>query len=335
MHERSQVQDQVWQDVANTRNLRERFRDLVVCKYEPPSIEAFYLHRRSCNACREYAIEIGDFVKCPYCKYASSNIVSHLKKEHSLDDEKIKQDKLETCSKNYKARNGKAVSNAILNSAKERQRRSKLLGELNKTSVFRNKASETAVKTSARKDIQQQRAEQLRQWRSENPEEFKDKCWSKMLEADKKWKKTKPEKFMIEWLKGKYGSRFEWGKMLRSKLFLESGKSDRKQIDFRSNDRNIFIEIDGPFHFTNLTRKEQIKSQVINEAIERAKERDKILEKIITDKQKTLIRVGYGTWCVSTGRVEQKVLDKISHIVDANLQGIYKIGDVYGENNCL
>ena len=59
------------------------------------------------------------------------------------------------------------------------------------------------------------------------------------------------------------------------------------------------------------------------------------IEKIITDKQKTLIRVGYGTWCVSTGRVEQKVLDKISHIVDANLQGIYKIGDVYGENNCL
>lgn len=323
------------QDAANTRDLRERFRDLVVCKYNPPSIEAFYLHRRNCSSCREYAVEIGDFVKCPFCDYASSNIKIHLKKKHSLKEEEIKQYKFETCSKNYKARNSKAVSSAILNSDKERARRSKLLGELNKTPLFRNKASETAIKTSARKEIQQQRAEQLRKWRSENQKEFKDKCWSKMLQADKQWKKTKPEKFMIEWLKGKYGERFEWGKMLRSKLFLESGKSDRKQIDFRSNDRNIFIEIDGPFHFTNLARKEETKSQVISEAIERAKHRDKILEKIIADKQKTLIRVGYGTWCDSTGRVDQKVLDKISQIVDTNLQGIYKIGDVYGEDNCL
>lgn len=322
-------------DVADPRNLGERFRDLVVCKYSPPSIEAFYLHRRNCKTCREYAVEIGDFVKCPYCEYSSSNITIHLKKKHLLKDEDIKQNKIETCSKNYRARNSSAVKDAILRSPKERQRRSKLLGELNKTPHFRIKASETAIKTSARKEIQQQRAERLHKWRRENSEDFKNKCWKKMLEADKQWKKTKPEKFMFSWLKDKYGDRFEWGKMLRSKLFLESGKSDRKQIDFRSKDRNVFIEIDGPFHFTNLARIKEVESQTINEAINRAKERDNILEKVIVDKQKTLIRVGYGVWCDSTGRVEQKVLDKISEIVDNNLQGIFKIGEVYGEDNCL
>lgn len=320
-------------NAANTRDLRERFRDLVVCGYKPPSIEAFYFHRRKCKKCSQKAVEDGDFVKCPFCDYASSNIKIHLKKKHCLAEEQM--EKIETCSPNYRARNGESVRNAILTSPKEIERRSKLLGELNKTESFRKRASETAIKTSSKKEIQVQRAERLKKWREENPDKFKNECWSKMIKADKKWKKTKPELFMIGWLNKKYGDLFDWGKMLRSKLFMQNGKSDRKQIDFRSKDRNIFIEIDGPFHFDNLSRQQEVESSTIVEAINRTKQRDNILEKIVKDKNKTLIRVGYGTWCNSTGRVDEKVLDKISEIVDSGVRGIFKIGEIYGEDNCL
>jgi hypothetical protein len=320
-------------NVDHTTDLRERFRDLVVCGYNPPSIEAFYLHRRNCKKCAQKAIECGDFVKCPHCDYASSNIKIHLKNKHHLS--KIEIDNIDTCSINYKIRNGQSVRKAIQNSPKEKKRRAKLLGELNKTESFRKRASETAIKTSSKKEIQKQRSERLKKWREENPEKFKNECWIKMVEADKKWKKTKPELFMTKWLDQKYKGSFEWGKMLRSKFFMQDGKSDRKQIDFRSKDRSIFIEIDGPFHFDNLSRQKEIQSVAIVEAIDRTKKRDDILENIIKDKNKTLIRIGYGTWCNSTGRVEEKVLDKISEIVDSGIHGVFKLGEIYGEDNCL
>jgi very-short-patch-repair endonuclease len=321
------------EDASDKRDNEERFRNCIACDYAPPSLECFYLHRRKCQSCVKKAIEMREFVQCPYCEYASSNIKIHLKKKHLLVESQM--DKIETCSPNYRSKISESVRNAIMSSSKELSRRSKLLGELNKTEDFRKRASKTAIKTSSKKEIQIQRAERLKRWREENSDTFKNKCWIKMIKADKKWKKTKPELFMISWLNEKYGDLFEWGKMLRSNRFKQDGKSDRKQVDFRSKDRNIFIEIDGPFHFDNLSRQKEIESSSIIEAIDRAKKRDSILENIVKDKNKTLIRVGYGSWCNSTGRVHDNVLDKISEIVDSSIRGIFKIGDIYGQDNCL
>jgi membrane-associated HD superfamily phosphohydrolase len=66
-----------------------------------------------------------------------------------------------------------------MNSPEERQRRSKLLGSLNKTAKFRKKSSDTAKITSARKDIQERRSFNLKKWRDNNKEYLsnKSKTW--------------------------------------------------------------------------------------------------------------------------------------------------------------
>ena len=322
-------------DAADQGDLGERVRDCIVCGYEPPSMASFHLHRRNCEKCSSKALEIGDFVKCPYCEYASASLYSHLNKLHQINKRRAKELGIEACSLNYKRRQRRAVSASIMASPEERQRRARLLGELNKTKGFRERASRTAIKTSARKDIQEQRAEQLAKWRRENPGKFRKRCTERMLAAPKQWKKTKPEKFLLEWLEEEYSGVFEWGKMLRSVRFEEAGHSDRKQIDFRSKDRLIYIEVDGPFHFENLGREEKVGSIRIEESIARTRSRDKLVEQIVVGKNKCLIRVGYVCWANSTGRIRQEVLDKIREIVDNKQTGVFKLGECYGEDNCL
>lgn len=323
------------QNDSDQRNNGERFRGCLGCDYHPPSLEMFYLHRRNCAFCVEKAIFDGEFVKCPKCEYASSNIIIHLKKIHNLTELEIKESNIITRSEKLKIRIQEAVKNAIQNSPAEKLRRSKLLGELNKRKDFRERSSRTAKVTSIRSDVILDRTERLRRWREQNPETFRDKCWKKMISSRKKWKKSKPEIYIISWLQEKYPDMFEWGKMIRSKEFLISGKSDRKQVDFRSKDRNIYIEIDGPFHFINLSREKVLNSSIIEEAIERTIKRDDVLEKVILEKNKTLIRIGYGCWENRSGKINEFVLQKISDIIENKLTGIFKIGDIYGESNCL
>lgn len=323
------------EDAGNQRDFKERIGNCIVCGYIPPSKASFDLHRRNCEECSKRALAIGDFVECPYCEYSSSVLSHHLKKVHQINNKTAKEKGIVTHSLNMRKRNGDAVRKSILSSPEEKNRRSKLLGELNKTPAFRKRASEAAIKTSARKDIQEQRAARLKEWRKDNPEEFRTRCWEKMLKAPKQWKKTKPEKWMQRWLQKEYPNTFEWGKMLRSKTFKESGKSDRKQIDFCSKARDIYIEIDGPFHFENMTRKKNINSPIISEAIEKTIIRDRATEEVIKNRNKCLIRIGYSCWANSTGRVNQKTLDKLKELIDNNLTGIYKLGEEYGENNCL
>ena len=55
-------------------------------------------------------------------------------------------------------------------SAREARRQN--LSRLNKTQGFRERSSDTAKKTSSRKDIKDKRSEQLATWRENNPEEF-------------------------------------------------------------------------------------------------------------------------------------------------------------------
>lgn len=322
------------QDVADKPDNEERFRDCIACDYKPPSLASFYLHRRNCQLCCKKAIEMGEFIKCPYCEYSSSMINEHLKKIHFISKQQIKEKNIQTHSLKYTTRMGEATKKAILSSPKERERRVKLLGSLNKTKIFREKASITAIKTSSRKDVQEQRSGRLKKWRDENPDKFCD-IWKKMIKSRKKWKKSKPEIFLVSWLDKKYPDIFEWGKMIRSKEFLKTGKSDRKQVDFRSKDRSVFIEIDGPFHFENLSREKELDSIIINEAINRTIKRDEMLEKIVLDKSKTLIRIGYGCWEDRSGKIKEEVLLKVSQIIEQKLVGIYKLGECYGENNCF
>lgn len=291
------------------------------------------IHHRKCEKYRDYAIANGSYLRCPYCSYASTTISHHLRKEHKEREDEwklLKPD--EITSAIYREKMGKSVSAAIMNNEDERKRRGNLLGSLNKTKLFKDKASETARITSARKDIQENRSRQLKNWRDNNPEDFRQLCTNKMLSSHKFWKKTKPEVFLASWLDDKYHDMFEYGKMLRSKEFLDCGKSDRKQVDFRSKDRTIFIEIDGPFHFEKFNGKET-SSEQIETAIKRTKKRDEILEGIFEVKNKILIRIGYGSWNNNSGKIDDEVLEKTAKIINEKFAGVFKLGDIYGKNS--
>ena len=72
------------------------------------------------------------------------------------------------------------ISEGIMKSDSAREARRQNLSRLNKTQEFRERSSETAKKTSSRKDIQDKRSKQLAKWRENNPEEFYEKCTSVM-----------------------------------------------------------------------------------------------------------------------------------------------------------
>ena len=133
-------------NATNETDYREKFGYPIGCeKYNPPSKEAFFVHRRKCAECTLTALEVGDFIKCPYCEFSSSNILYHLKKVHSMDIEDVKKSNISYISLNSIERNSISVSKSIMNNEEERKRRSKLLAKLNKTEEFRKKASETAI----------------------------------------------------------------------------------------------------------------------------------------------------------------------------------------------
>lgn len=284
-------------------------------------------------------MEDGDFIKCPYCDYRAASLSPHLKKEHQIDPKRAKELGIETVSRGYKERQSKSVSEAILRNPEERRRRSRLLGDLNKTSEFRDRASRTAIKTSARRDIQAQRADRLRTWRENNPEDFKNKCWGKMIKTTP-FRMSKPERFLREWLEENFEQKFNYSQFLYSKEYKEIGSSSgRKQIDFIDTEREIYLEVDGPFHFEEFATRYHDSNEKfykgLMKTIPKTKKKDEVTESIIRKRNKCLIRVSYSCWIDSTGRVKQNTLDKIREIIDRKQKGIFKLGREYGEDNCL
>src|SRR5690606_14714211 len=157
------------------------------------------------------------FVVCNLCGWHAKKIKNHINKIHKIDINKyngkmICKNSSVTYSKSskkngnwivkakergddlqwYRDKMSKSVSQSILSNLEERKRRAKVMSDVNRSDVMRKKSSETAKKTSARKDIQKQRAQQLKNWRDNNPEDFYNKCVSKMLNS---WN-SKPEKLL-------------------------------------------------------------------------------------------------------------------------------------------
>ena len=318
---------------ANQRDHEEWVGDDLICRYKPPSKESFRLHRRNCSKCSEEALKIGEYVKCPYCNYASSNITRHLKKKHKLSKEEIEEKKITTISLKYSERLSKSVSESILNNPEERKRRSELLGALNKTELFREKASKTAIRTSKDPEIVKQRTENLRKWRRQNPEIFREKCTTPMLKKLSEGpKKTKAEHYLGDWLKQHIKEKeFRYGGQLRSKEYETLNKSGRKQIDFVSLDRTVFIELDGPFHFEEFDGRQDVKlfeKRKVVENIQKTIKKDKITEELIRKKEKCLIRISYENWN-QKGRIDDEVLEQIKTIIEERKKGIFYFGKAY------
>lgn len=283
-----------------------------------------------------------DYVVCSICGFHAKSLGVHVLKEHGIPADEYKKDHQIICSKShetYKSQNGlngdwivrakengedlseylvkmgESVRQSILNNPEDRKRRAGVMAAVNKTDVMRKKASETAIKTSARRDIQLQRAEKLQNWRTANPEEFYEKCMSKMFGSYQ----SIPENELFNVVVNVEGYNFKSNQFLKSEMF--TGKTHRKQIDIADHSKHMYLEFDGPLHFKE-TKKSDLKDII---------KRDDCLDGYININDFTLIRVspdqfsyrksdfGFSTDC----------LVKINYILNNPTPGVHYIGEMY------
>lgn len=220
---------------------------------------------------------------------------------------------------------GETFSKNMLENIDERKRRSELLGEINKRPASRQKASETAKKTSKRKDILHKRTQQLREWRENNTEEFYKKCVEKLVGVFY----SVGEKRLYEFFQT-FNNNFERNRFIKSKKYFTFSKTNRKQIDFLDKDMKVMIEFDGPLHFQNKF-----------DSLDVIKHKDKQLERFVRETKKyMLIRISQKCltqkYPYENSIFKPEVLDKIiSLLQNIELGKVFYIGKEYGENNIL
>jgi hypothetical protein len=297
-------------------------------------------HVVECKAKYDQLPEGFDFVVCKICGWHAKKLAGHLRKEHGIDPleydghvlcvtskkkyEAVAQDNGNWIEKakargedltEYKKKMGDAVRDSIMSNPENRKRRAKVMSDVNKSDVMRKKASETAKKTSARKDVQEKRAAQLKKWRDENPDDFYDKCISKMLTIYS----SKPEKLLYNLVKDHPKYNLKRHRKIRSDKFKAYKQRD---VDIGDADKRIYIEYDGPLHF----------KQTSMNQLEGVQERDRLLDEHIIKHGWFLIRVSYDQFSYrkSDYGFKNECLEKVFGILDDPLPGVHKIGAAYG-----
>lgn len=199
---------------------------------------------------------------------------------------------------------------------KERKRRSKLLGSLNKTDAFRKKSSDTAKITSSRPDILKARSLQLKRWRDSNPDAFYKKCTSAMHKVHQ----SLPEKRLFEFCKS-LNSNFESNKQIKSVKHFFINKTASKQVDILDKKTKILVEFDGVYHFEPIFGKEYL---------EKVKDKDLELNNYCLDNNYILIRVSQSCFIYKNiNDFNETTKNIISDLIKKQKPGIYFIGSEY------
>jgi hypothetical protein len=215
----------------------------------------------------------------------------------------------------YKQRMGEAVREFIMSNPDDRKRRAKVMTSVNRSDVMRKKSSDTAKKTSARRDIQLSRAARIHAWQIANPKEFYEKCINKALHA---WHSI-PEAELFEKVRNFPGYCFKLNQFVISDLFITQTK--RKQIDICDKIRNVYLEFDGPFHF----------KQTPFGQLQTIQNKDYLLDEYIKTNGFVLIRVSFDQFSYrkSDYGFKKECLDRIFEILDNPIPGVYRIGTLY------
>lgn len=280
-------------------------------------------------------------IKCALCEEVGSSLALHVRKVHGIDKKDYikkhgpvlasgSKERYSQVNKHnsqwisrakergedltqYWEKVSNGVRDAIMNSPEERKRRSEMLGALNKTDAFRKKSSETAKKTSARRDIQKSRAFALKKWRDTNRDEFHSKCTSNMHKY-----KSKPEKVLFEFMKESFASLgFENNRFLEDEVFLSVNKTKKKQVDVISSDRKTIIEFDGILHF----------KEVWPGQLQVVRTKDILLSKYAIEHDICLIRVSSDTYSYKVGQgFSDELIKKINDIICYKKPGVHFIG---------
>jgi very-short-patch-repair endonuclease len=217
----------------------------------------------------------------------------------------------------YRVKMGKAVSDVIMNDLEERSRRSKLMGELNKSPEGRERSSVTAKRTSARPEIITVRTENLRAWREREPEKFQA-IITKMIG----YRTTKPEKATLAFLQGEFPEHdFKGNRQLRSNQYFIMNKSRIRQIDIMSRSRMFIVEVDGHIHFHNISQWDQL-------ALVQAK--DVELNDALPRMGYTLVRISSDQWNAHTGEISDACKHRLIDLVRAfGEPTVHFIGEQY------
>lgn len=199
----------------------------------------------------------------------------------------------------YRKKMGEAVSSAIMSNTQERERRSKLLGELNKRDDARERSRNTAIKTSARPEIIKQRTKRL---------------------IEKAYKPTLGEQALIVTLKD---LGFVWNRQIHDSMFIN--KSQRRQVDFMNHEKRFLIEFDGRQHFVDSWRRSPLEKTHTN---------DLLLDEWVRQNNCVLVRVGFKQFNYKTKKLSERSESLLLNAINDNLKsGTYFIGDEYVEFN--
>ena len=316
MYDESQIQDNMWEDVANIRDHEngpgsssgKLGIDYVVCGICGLKSEFLGRHYKIHNiSCEEYREKFGELI----CDNKRKFLSKKMKERETWPKEKLE---------NLKKRQREAFRASL--TEKERKRRSEMLAALNKTDLFRKKASDTAKITSSRRDIIEKRTENLRRWRQRNPE------WMKDNQGLKSFKSIPERKLLVSLNEILDGDVIVSNKYLYSDDF-SFNLSNSKQIDMFLKDSDLLIEFDGPLHF---------KSEF--PAYLEIRKKDEKLDEFILKSKYSLIRVDFTNWTYTKnqkdGFFSTESLELIKKILLKHKpQTVYKIGENYGENNLL
>jgi hypothetical protein len=304
-------------------------------------------HEAKCEI--QHGVEGRDYVRCKLCNIASKSITQHVRRDHGMSKEDYTEkygsvkctastDKYSSANKvnsqwierakaeghdltEYKVKMSQAVSAAIMSNSVERARRSKMLGDMNRTDEARQRSSNTAKITSARSEIQAQRSANLARWRAENPDEFYEKCTRAAIESPKA--RTKPELFVHNYLVNIFPERiWDLGKQIKSELFT-TRQSRRAQIDILDRENLIAIEIDGPWHFKCELHQGDNPEKSFADRITR----DQQLNNVMQILGYCLIRLSYDTWHGRTGIVKPEHMQKLYDLISEAQPGVHFIGE--------
>ena len=306
-------------------------------------------------------LELGkDYVVCQLCNLHSRSLGVHVTKNHNISHKEYREkygslictdasdNYRETAKENgnwiekaklngtdlteFKQKVSRGVKAAIMSDPLERKRRSELMTKLNDKQQsdpnFQKIVSETAKKTSARKDIQEERAQRLKNWREKFPEKFYNQCVKKMVTAYQ----SKPETYLYNYVSSLEGFSFKRNQFVHSELL--SNKSSKKQLDMGDKKRRIYIEFDGVLHFLPKFGLDVLKIR---------QQKDRQIDAHILNHNWTLIRVSYDQFVYSTKKINKikqdasyfkpECLQKIAEILKEKKPGVYKIGSAYEDNS--
>lgn len=183
--------------------------------------------------------------------------------------------------------------------------------ELQHTPEMRRKYSETAKKTSARADIQQERAQRLKVWRDEHPTEFQN------IQA-KAHASPKLSKMEI-WLEPHLTA---LGFVRNTQFRCQKG---HKQIDFVHRQKKMVIEVDGPWHFFPIRSEQHLQT---------VQARDRMLNQEIMRRSWRLIRLSMECFKSNSGELISPGLSQLIATIDnGDWDGIRCYGSLYEQRS--